>query len=307
MLYQPGMGSAKLPMRFPRPDSRLMKSVFLICCAALAMALLPSGSAAYQEQAGEDPVADYRLGARDVVRVTVLGVPELQDVRAELDADGVIRLPLLGEVTAAGLTVKGLEGEIRQGMVRFVNDPQVMVAIEQYQSQSYFIFGAVGSVGSFPITGRVTLLEALVAAGGILSEEATGTIQVVRRAFPQQPLEIDGNELFFKGNRAYDITLAPGDMVNVLTKPTYRIYVYGEGGTGGAYTFRDPVTVLQAITLIGGIPQGASKKIKILRTQEGGDRTTLEVNVRDIIEGKERDMLLRPDDVLVIAEGFLLP
>ena len=216
---------------------------------------------------------------------------------------GTIRLALIGEVSAEGQTTRELEGALAVALSRFVNDPQVTVVVTRYQSQSYFLYGAVRQIGNFPISGRVTLLEALVSAGGLVIDDAAGPIRIIRESFGMEPLEIDGRALFFDGNRAYDIELEPGDMINAVRKPKYNIYIYHDGGNGGAYEFNDPVSLLQAVSLIGGLGDGASDKVKIVRTMADGSKEQFEVDFGDILEGKIEDVPLSPNDVVIIRGG----
>ncbi len=285
----------------------LRSSLFLV---TIHVALLGAGPSEAQQASGSQlPTAptivaeDYKLGPKDRISISVEGLPDLQTTTTISD-DGTIRMGLIGDVVAEGFTVRGLENVLAAALERFVNNPAVSVTVDQYGSQSFFMYGAINESGSFPITGRVSLLEALVQAGGIDPNEAAGPITIVRRDLPQEPIEIDGRELFFKGNRAYDIQLRPGDMINVVRKPEYSIYIYDERGQGGMYRFRDPVSLLQAVSLTGGLGDGASKKVKIIRTNEDDTKETFEVNFGDILEGKAEDVMLAPGDVIIIKRGF---
>lgn len=255
-----------------------------------------------QEVESLEEIERYRIGPSDVLRVQVLDMADLT-TQATVSEVGTIRLPLIGDVSAAGMTTRELEGALEAAFARYVTDPEVRVEVLQYQSQSYFLYGAVRSVGSSTITGTVTLLEALVSAGGITEEEAAGPIRIIRGAFGREPIEVDGYELFFEGNRAYDIEIEPGDMINVLRKPEYRIYIYDDAGSGGAYDFRDDVTLLQAISLVGGLGQGAKDEVTIVRRVGDGQTEQIKVDFKDILEGKREDVELQPGDVVIIRRG----
>ncbi|NKB87395.1 MAG: hypothetical protein GKS06_04150 [Acidobacteria bacterium] len=277
--------------------------VLLGACLYVVLAPASTLAAAPAQERGtivQDP--NYRIGPRDVIRVSVFDMDEME-TQATVSETGTIRMPLVGDIRAAGLTTRELEESIADALARYVTDPQVTVEVEQFQSQTFFLYGAVRNVGSYPISGELSLLEALVSAGGILEEEAAGGIKIIRDSFGREPLEIDGRELFFEGNRAYDIQIESGDMINVVTKPEYNVYIYDEGGDGGAYTFRDPVSLLQAISLVGGLGEGAKDEVTIVRTQPDGNKVQLKVNFKDILEGEIEDVALSPGDVVIVRRG----
>lgn len=112
-------------------------------------------------------VADYRLGASDVVNIEVYGLPEL--TRAlRVNSRGMIALPLLGPIRAAGKTVAELEDEITTLLADdFLQDPQVTLFVSDYTSQKITIEGAVNRPGIYPLSGSTSLLQAIVVAGGV--------------------------------------------------------------------------------------------------------------------------------------------
>ncbi|MBS0457756.1 MAG: polysaccharide export protein [Proteobacteria bacterium] len=113
-----------------------------------------------------EPGDDYRIGAQDLLTVTVFGVPDLtQDVR--VDALGRFTLSLIGTVDAGGRTPQELSreiaGKLRQG---YLQDPQVTVFVKSYDSQQVTVGGIVKKPGVFPLTGPTTLLQVIAMGGG---------------------------------------------------------------------------------------------------------------------------------------------
>lgn len=131
---------------------------------------VPVGDAAVHE-AAEPALAgplspDYRLGPLDVIEVSVFEVPELTKT-LQVDAGGVISLPLIGPVTAGGRTIGEIEREIEQRLKKeYLQSPQVSVFVKDYTSQRITVEGAVNSPGVFAISGRTTLLQAIAMAKG---------------------------------------------------------------------------------------------------------------------------------------------
>lgn len=112
-------------------------------------------------------VADYRLGSSDVVDIEVYGLPELTR-SLRVNSRGMISLPLLGPIRAAGKTVSELEDEITTLLADdYLQDPQVTVFVSAYTSQKITIEGAVKTPGIYPLSGNTSLLQAIVVAGGV--------------------------------------------------------------------------------------------------------------------------------------------
>lgn len=112
-------------------------------------------------------VAEYRLGAADVVDIEVYGLPELTR-SLRVNSRGMISLPLLGPMQAAGRTVAELEDEITSLLADdYLQDPQVSVFVSTFTSQKVTIEGAVKTPGIYPLTGKTSLLQAIVSAGGV--------------------------------------------------------------------------------------------------------------------------------------------
>ena len=111
--------------------------------------------------------SDYRIGAQDLLEISVFGVEELgQEVR--VNSNGQISLPLIGGVMAGGKTIpelqKTLEDKLEEG---YLQDPQVSVFVKEYTSQRITLEGALTKPGIYPITGRTSLLQAIALAEGV--------------------------------------------------------------------------------------------------------------------------------------------
>lgn len=129
--------------------------------APLAAPDTTSASGAYQG------ASDYRIGAQDLLAISVFGVQELnKDVR--VNSNGQISLPLIGGVMAGGRTIPELEAELaKKYSDGYLQRPQVTVFVKEFTSQRVTLEGAVAKPGIYPITGKTTLLQAIAVAGGI--------------------------------------------------------------------------------------------------------------------------------------------
>ena len=120
-----------------------------------------STSGAYQG------ATDYRIGAQDLLAISVFGVEELnKDVR--VNSNGQISLPLIGTAMAGGRTIPELEKELaKKYSDGYLQNPQVTVFVKEFTSQRITVEGAVKKPGIYPITGKTTLLQAIALSEGV--------------------------------------------------------------------------------------------------------------------------------------------
>lgn len=158
---------------------------------------------------------EYVIGPGDVLQLFVWKEPELtKDVTVRLD--GRITVSLLGDVQAAGRTPQKLSDEIRQRLGRFLEAPQVALAVGQANSSRFYVIGQVLKPGEFPLTGRTSLVQGLALAGGFKEFAKTDSIVIIR--------EKEGSQVFLSANYkrleagrdiSQNITLRPGDTIVV--------------------------------------------------------------------------------------------
>ena len=152
----------------------------LLRCLALSGAMLLSACAGLHGEStaptslpDADPVAaalgrpEYRIGPSDLLTVTVFQVEDLdRDVR--VNNAGQVSLPLIGAVDVAGHTVGEIETLIASRYAaRYLQNPQVSVFVKEFSSQRVTVGGAVKKPGIFPMTTRLTLLQAVALAEGL--------------------------------------------------------------------------------------------------------------------------------------------
>jgi polysaccharide export outer membrane protein len=128
------------------------------------------------------PQGDYVIGPEDKLRIRVFEVKDLSFDDEQVDASGDIELPLIGSVTAAGLTTAQLEHEIAQRLgARYLQSPQVSVSVTEGASQKVTVEGEVKNPGVFQVKGRTTLMQAIAMAGGPDDEADLHKVAVIRR------------------------------------------------------------------------------------------------------------------------------
>ena len=202
-----------------RPGTRTRLQV-PVSRLAIALGLLASagGSAAAQERAARpapcasSPSPGYLIGLSDVLRITVWKEPELTgDVTVRLD--GMVTVPLLGDVQAAGRTPSQLAASLVTEFQRFIESPRVTVSVGQATSARVYVVGEMMKPGEFPLSGRMTVLKALALAGGFKEFAKPESIVIVREDQTVIPFNFkrvaDGKDV------SQNILLAAGDTIVV--------------------------------------------------------------------------------------------
>lgn len=247
---------------------------------------------------------DYTIGAEDLLEVTLFDIQgaggEPRVVKSRVSASGLITLPLVGQVQAAGLTTSELETSLREKFRRFIHDPQITVFVEEYRSYRVSVVGYVEKPGVLEVSGDKTLLEVLAMAGG-LNKDAGRTVQLTRNVGGEvRTAIIDLDRLSRKGDISLNVTMLPGDVVNVPKAGVF--YVEGSVRKPGAYPLIDTVTVTQALATAGGIDPrlGKAGGTTLYRRSKGGEREIIHVDIDAIRKGRAEDILVKEDDVLVV-------
>lgn len=248
-------------------------------------------------------VNDYRIGPKDLLEITVFGLPELsQTVR--VSEDGSITMSLLGRVEVSGLTAQGLEKKLASILDKqYTKEARVTVFIKEYQKVS--VIGAVGRPGMYELVGPTTLLQAIAQAGG-LTAQAMNELFVYRigKDGKQTTIAIKVEELMTSGNQALNIELQPKDVVTVPIDQMLNVFVYGEVKTPGAIPFlrSKRITLLQAIAQAGGPTEWAKKSKVMIKRKDNktGKEMKINVNLKNMINGKMADIVLEEGDVVIV-------
>src|SRR3954469_16385543 len=168
-------------------DSSLVARFGRILLAAGALALSVPASPSAQS------AADYVIGPQDVLTIQVFDQADLGG-KYTVETDGSFSFPLVGRVTAGGMTLRSFESELKKKLADgYFRNPQVTVAVEQYRSQRVFVMGEVRNPGPVALTGGMTLVEALARAGSTLPSAAGGVARVCAPGGAKGPAKVDGD------------------------------------------------------------------------------------------------------------------
>lgn len=249
--------------------------------------------------------ADYVIGPQDVLQIQVFDQPDLGG-KYTVEADGTFTFPLIGRIKAGSLTLRGFEGELKARLADgYFRNPQITVSVEQYRSQRVYVMGEVRQPGPVPLTGGMTLIEALAHAGSTLPS-SSGEVSIVRAAQgsgehgPSLPGQGEATEVFRAsvqdlqtGALSQNIDLRDGDTIFVPKAET--VYVFGEVRNPGGYAVQKTTTVLQALSLAGGVTEhGAMNRIQVMRIVNG-TKTQIKVKLTDVV---------RAEDTIVVPQRY---
>jgi polysaccharide export outer membrane protein len=153
----------------------------------------------------------YIIGPEDQLFVRVWREADLSGPLI-VRPDGKISLPLVGDLQAAGLTPEQLAKAVAAGLSKYMNNPEVNVAIQQVNSKYYFIQGEVLKPGRYPLLVTTTVLQALVNAGGFQEFASRKKIVVMRG---NERMKFNYNDVIKGKKMAQNINLQSGDLIIV--------------------------------------------------------------------------------------------
>lgn len=160
----------------------------------------------------EAPHAGHVIEQADVLQVTVWKEEDLtRDVKVRYD--GMITLPLIGEVEAAGRTPRQLAEDLTTLLTRYIEHPKVTVGVLEATSPRFFVVGQVGRSGEFPLAGDTTVLQALALAGGFKEFAKTDSIVIVRK--DQKVVPVNYEKIANGSDVSQNVQLFPGDTIVV--------------------------------------------------------------------------------------------
>ena len=266
-------------------------------------------------------VRNYLLGPGDVIDVRVFGQPDLS-AKVEIDGDGNISsLPFLEKpIRAQCLTEKEVQKAIATAYSAYIKNPQVSVRISERNSRPpATIYGAVRNPMLITMMRRVRLHELIARVGGV-TERASGNVQVVHTQ-PEMCAEpgevvikpasltasVDSQMETFKlkelGNESGDPFIRPGDVVIVTEGEP--VYITGAVLAPQPIFMKDQLTLGRAIAMAGGPQKLANtSEVHIYRKKDGLiGQEDLKYNYDAIRKGKEKDVLLKPYDIIDVRNS----
>jgi polysaccharide export outer membrane protein len=165
-----------------------------------------------------DAPGAYKIGYADVLAISVFKVPELART-VEVPESGTVNLPLVGDVSVVGKTVRDIERDLAKKLeASYLQSPQVTVVVKEFNSQRVTVEGAVKKPGVHALKGKTTLLQLIAMSGGVDRDVSDSTVVVFRNADGQRrKTEFDIDDI--RTGRAQDPLIFPGDVVVANSSP----------------------------------------------------------------------------------------
>jgi polysaccharide export outer membrane protein len=232
----------------------------------------------------ESQVWNYKVGAGDVLNITVFEHPELQlpasgtqgGTGFQVQANGTFNYPYVGEVTASGRTPELIRAELAKGLEEYIPNPQVQVRVAGYNSQSVIVSGKVNTPNSQPLTSTpLTVLTAINAAGGLTERADRGRVKLQRRG---KTYNINLDLFLAGGGKNHNPILISGDLVSVPQKTLREAYVLGQVSKPAPIDLTEEnVNLTQAITRLGGLNEkrADARGVFVFRNQGVEDAITV--------------------------------
>lgn len=294
----------------------IFTSAVIALAAVFAAAQTTNGPASPADEKG------YLLGPGDEVTGKVMGEPQF-DFVATVDEDGKIAVPFFDKgVPAQCFTERQVRDDVEKLLAKYLKNPQLSLRVTDRKSRPpATIYGEVRTPQQVILTRRTTLLELLSFSGGV-NEEAGGMIQVFRTRKPvceEDKAENNmwgGSDALDVPSRMYSLSslrlgkeeanpeIFPGDVI--VVQKASPVYITGEViQPQGIYLKEGGLSLSEAIAKIGGVRREAkTKDIKIYRLKSGSkDREIISANYDLIREGKQKDIMLEPYDIVEVDKS----
>jgi polysaccharide export outer membrane protein len=251
-----------------------------------------------------ESVANYVIGPEDLLTVSVFNEPTLSG-RFRVENDGHFSYPFLGRVPAGGRTLADVASTLRSKLAEgYLRNPQVTVDVEQFRSQSVFVMGEVRSPGKYMLSGAVSLLEVLAQAGSPTSS-AGGDVVILHPTSPKQgavTLSDAGDAQVSRvnlrdiesGRMSDNVTIRDGD--TIFVPKAERFFVVGLVRNPGSYPLEPNMTMLQALSVAGGVTdRGSNRRLRVTRIVDG-KRVEQDAKLTDLVQ---------PGDTITVRQRLL--
>jgi polysaccharide export outer membrane protein len=276
----------------------MMRRAVHLSALLLLVALMAPSSAAPQTPPPIPAEKDYIIGPEDLLEIQVWGNKDLNQT-VFVRPDGRTSLPLVGEIAVAGKSVQQLQDHLTNVYEKTVKGAVVTVIVKEIRSRPVYFIGGFGKPGVMQLTRDLTLLQAISINGGVLPNADAEKGFLLRG---DKRIPIDFNRLVQRGDMSQNPKLEPGDSVVVPLADA--VYVNGEVKAPGAVKYTGDLTILKALTLVGGLtPLAAPGRVDIVRgNSEKKERIRVDVDKMMRSPDEYPDARLQPNDIIFVPQ-----
>lgn len=259
---------------------------------------------------------EYIVGGLDVLNIIVYEEADLSREKVRVSADGYISFPFIGRLRVADMNTNEIGDLISTKLAegQYLLNAHVSVLVTDYNSKRVLVLGEVNEPGSYSLQAQERVLDVLSRAGGLKVGEKAGAGQqgmIIRTEDYNKKTErkiaisFDLNGLLQGRDQTSNIYLSDQDVVYIPKAEHF--YIIGEVKTPGSYPLADQeITLIEAISIAGGFTSIAARnKTRIIRVEEGVEKIfEVKVDLITDVGRKRRDVIIRPNDVIVVPESF---
>ena len=232
------------------------------------------------------------------------------------------------DIPVAGYTVNEVREILTNQLKKYIRHPRIEVTVKEYKSKTSLLFGQINVLqtgtsgpGKYPLTGKTTILDLIVSAGGPITGKDSSVlgvspgnadmrnVEIVRKG---KKYTVNLYNAMFRADVSQNIIIDDGDIVTVPELPFYgeRIYVFGEVSKQGIYRLKDAADLLAAIANAGSTTLIAVKSdIKIIREykERGGKPIILSANLDQILKQGDlsQNIKLKDGDVVYVPRRII--
>ena len=267
----------------------------------------------------------FTLGPGDRVEIEIIGNPASRALTS-VGPDGKLYFNLLPGLDVWGLTLAQTREALERGLGKYLSEPHVTVTLREVGSKYVWLLGRLAKPGIYPMTGPMSLLEALTLAGGSARSTSTSGSQFgmqeladLRHSFVMrqgQLLPVDFHKLLREGDMSQNIYLQPDDFVYVPSALNQQVFVLGAVRFPRAVPYTERMTLISAIAGANGAvkidwlaqqysgiaPDAYLSHVAVVRGSLAEPKLTV-VDANAIMKGRSPDVSLEPGDIVYIPNA----